>query len=333
MTIRFLWVLTVIAVVFSPVVEIAAADEDVLKVGIVGCDTSHVTEFTRVMNERKESGRDVKVVMAYPGGSDIPESRDRLAGFVERLKSQGVEIVDSAEVVAEKCDAILLESVDGRTHLEQFRTVARGKPVFVDKPLAANLAGAIEIFRIAEETGTPCFTSSAARYIEQVRELQSQTNCGELVGAETSGPMKMESHHPDLYWYGIHGVEALYTLLGPGCESVARIDTPSSSLVAGTWKSGRIGSYRGIKNDASFAFTIYGTRRAEFRQGFSGYDRLVEEISRFFVTRKSPVEASISLEIYAWMEAADESLRQGGAPISISETMQKAEAALTARKP
>ena len=236
--------------------EQGLAKQGIIRAGIVGCDTSHVDAFTKLINDPKAVGpfADVEVVAAWPGGSpDIPkESSDRVPGYVKKLKERGIKIVDSLDELADQCDAFMLESVDGRPHLKQFRAIAKGKPVFVDKPAAASLADVLAIFRIADETHTPVYTSSSLRFGSDVQaaakaSAESAKSFGELLGCETESPMSMESHHPDLFWYGIHGVEPLFAIMGTGCVSVSRTDSPLSSVVVGKWKDGRLGSFRGLK--------------------------------------------------------------------------------------
>lgn len=322
----------VLAVMLCCVVSASGQAEDkFMKIGIVGCDTSHVIAFTNAINQPPADGspQKFKVTVAYPGGSgDIPDSRDRVEGFVKELKERGVEIVDSAEAVAEKANAILLESLDGRPHLAQFRAVAKGKPVFVDKPAAGSLADLLAIYQHAEATKTPCFSSSSLRYADQVTGLAADTSVGDLIGCETVGPLHIEEHHPDLFWYGIHGVEPLFTLMGTGCETVTRVDAEPSSLVVGKWHDGRIGSYRGLKEGAgNYAYTLFGTKGIASKQGYSGYGGLVEKICDFFVTGQPPVNQKDTIEIYAFMEAADESKRLGGQPVAIRDIIARAEEA------
>lgn len=121
-----------------------------LKAGIIGLDTSHVVAFTKLLNtaDPKSELASVRIVAAYPGGSvDIPSSRDRVAGFTAELRDKfGVAIVGSIPELLEKVDVVLLESVDGRPHLEQARPVFKArKPVFIDKPVAGSLADAIAL--------------------------------------------------------------------------------------------------------------------------------------------------------------------------------------------
>jgi hypothetical protein len=301
-----------------------------LKAGIIGLDTSHVVAFTRLLNAEKPRPEvaGVRVVAAYPGGSpDIPSSRDRVAGFTRELKETfGVEIVGSIEELLSKVDVILLESVDGRPHLEQARPVFKArKPVFIDKPVAGSLPDAIALFDLARETGTPCFSSSSLRFSPGIASLAHDPKLGEIVGCETYGPCELEEHHPDLFWYGIHGVESLYTVMGTGCESVARTHTDRADVAVGTWKGGRIGAFRGNRRiPYKFGGMVFGTKGIAPIVENGGYEPLVVEIVKFFKTGKPPVSAEETIEIYAFMEAADESKRQGGRPVTIESVMSTA---------
>jgi hypothetical protein len=316
-----------IAIVVVSVVT-SSAEEGVLRVGILGCDTSHVIAFTKLMNDPAATGdlAKVEVTAAFPGGSpDVPASRDRIDGFVKQLRNMGVKIVDSIEQLANETDAILLESVDGRPHLEQFKAVAKRKPVFIDKPTAASLADVIEIFNVADETKTPVFSSSSLRFCKEVQDAANSKSIGKLIGCDTTGPLSTLAHHPELFYYGIHGVEPLFTVMGTGCETVARTDSPLATVVVGKWKDGRIGTYRGLKKGRSYAVSAVGEKGILQKSGYSGYDAAVAAISNFFVTGRPPVDKDETIEIYAFMEAADESKRQGGTPVAIAEIIKKAE--------
>lgn len=305
-----------------------ALGEEVLRAGILGTDTSHVVAFTGILNSGKASGvmARVRVVAAFPGGSeDIPSSRDRVKGFADTLASQGVHIVDSVEQVVAESDVILLESVDGRVHLDQFRRAAQGKPVFIDKPAAGSLADLLIMLRIARETKTPCFSASGLRFCTETRQV-CDADIGKTLGAVASTPFNLEPHHPDLFWYGIHGVEALYAMLGTGCVKVQRTETELGALVSGQWSDGRQGSVWALKTDqAVYARTRFGDRAAAANTGFSGYQALLEQICQFFVTAKAPVSHEEMIEVLAFMEAADESKRLGGASVSVAEMIDRAQ--------
>jgi GFO/IDH/MocA oxidoreductase family protein len=308
------------------------AKEGVLRAGIVGCDTSHVIAFSKLINNPDATGpyADVEVTVAYPGGSpDIKESRDRVDGYVKELREKfNIKIVDTLEELANECDAVMLESVDGRPHLKQFRAIAKGKPVFVDKPAAASLADLLTIFRVADETHTPVYSSSSLRFVKEVQSAATDKSIGEIVGCETFSPMSTQSAHPDLFWYGIHGVEPLFTILGPGCETVSRTDTPLSTVVVGKWKDGRIGSYRGIKNGYYYALNLYGAKKVVQATGYpgrEGYDPAVRTMCEFFKSGKPPVSRQDTIEIYAFMEAADASKKEGGKPVALADIIERAQ--------
>jgi predicted dehydrogenase len=297
-----------------------------IRLGIIGLDTSHVVAFTKAFNDSSDPGYvpGAKVVAAYKGGSpDIDASRNRLEKFTTELREKWrVEIVDDIPALCGKVDGILLESVDGRPHLEQVKPVlAARKPVFIDKPLAASYRDAREIARLAKQADVPWFSSSSLRFWEETQRLKTSREAGHVVGCDVYGPSPTEAHHPDLVWYGIHAVEALYTLMGPGCESVSRVSTDGTDVVVGKWKDGRLGVVRGIRQGKQdYGITLFGEKavlRSEEREG--GYRPLLVEIVKFFQTGVSPVNAEDTLEMFAFMEAADRSKAKAGAAVLLSE--------------
>lgn len=308
-----------------------------VRVGIIGLDTSHVVAFTSVLNKPDNEGdlAGVKVVAAYPGGSgDLPASRDRIEGFTQELREKyGVEIVDSIDDLLGRVDAVLLESVDGRPHLQQARPVlAAKKPLFIDKPVAASLADATEIFRLSQASKTPCFSSSSLRFSPGIQGMRGNAQVGEVLGCDAYSPCSLEEHHPDLFWYGIHGVESLFTIMGTGCVSVSRTQTKDAELVTGVWADGRVGTYRGIRAGKSdYGAIVFGTAGIAPSGGYGGYQPLLIEIARFFKTGKPPVSAEETLEIVAFMEAADESKRQNGAAVTLESVRTKARRASNRR--
>lgn len=306
-----------------------------LRVGIIGLDTSHVIAFTKVLND-PDAMPDVagcRVVAAYPQGSpDIESSTSRVPGYVEQITKMNVEIVDSIEALLDKVDVVLLETNDGRPHLEQLLPCLKaGKPVFIDKPIAGSLTDAIAIFRAAKHYQVPVFSSSSLRYSSGAQALRNGS-LGKIYGAETYSPCSLEKTHPDLFWYGIHGVETLFTVMGPGCRSVTRVSTPGLDVVVGTWNDGRIGSFRGIRiGKAGYGGTAFGEKGIAAVGSYEGYRPLLVEIVKFFRTGKPPIDERETLEIYAFMEAADESKRQDGKPVELDSVIEAAFEAADAR--
>lgn len=300
-----------------------------LRVGIIGLDTSHVVAFTKAINNPNAQGElaGLAIVAAFPGGSpDIPDSANRLEGFTKTLRDSGVEIVDSIENLLAKVDAVLLESVDGRPHLDQVKPVLKArKPVFIDKPLAGSLADAIEIFRLAKEAGVPCFSSSSLRFSPGIAAMRNDPKIGEVIGCVAYGPCSLEPHHPDLFWYGVHGVETLFTIMGPGCVAVNRVQTADTEVVTGVWRDGRVGTFRGSRSGKSgYGALVFGSKGTGPSGSYAGYEPMLIEIAKFFHTGKPPVSAEETLEIFAFMEAADESKRQGGKLVTLESVMSHA---------
>ena len=314
------------AVLLTAFANSACAEEPIkrLRAGIIGLDTSHAVAFTDLLNAPDATGdlAEITVVAAYPGGSqDIPSSWNRVKEYTDTLRGKGVEICGSIDELLKRVDVVLLESVDGRPHLSQARPViAAGKPLFVDKPMAASLADAMEIFRLAREKNVPCFSSSSLRFSSGFQAARNGTSgFGKVRGCTAWSPMHLEPHHPDLFWYGIHGVETLFTIMGPGCQTVTRV---ASDKVVGLWKDGRQGVFVAKEG---YGATVEGAEKSGEVGDYEGYAPLVTEIAKFFKTGKPPVSAEETLEIMAFMEAADESKRRGGAPVSIESVMKRAE--------
>src|SRR3954468_23907367 len=314
-----------------------------IRIGIIGCDTSHVTAFTETLNNPNAKNHIAggKVVAAYKGGSpDIPSSASRVEGYARTLHDKyGVQFYDTIEELCHNVDAVLLESVDGRPHLQQFKAIlhsfpptgpekggerllhganapGRKLPVFIDKPMASSLKDVAQIFRLAKQAGVPVFSSSALRFGKDTQAVR-QGSLGKVTYAETSSPCELEPHHPDLVWYGVHGVESLFTVLGTGCEVVKRGKTAEGKIeVTGLWSEGRKGIYR---EDKEYHGVAKGEKGEAKVGSFNGYEPLVQAIITFFQTGVAPVKPEETIEMFAFMEAADASKARGGAPVKLSE--------------
>ncbi|MCE4565029.1 Gfo/Idh/MocA family oxidoreductase [Maribellus sp. CM-23] len=298
------------------------------KVGIIGLDTSHSIAFTKAMNTAENSNDFLgyKVVAAYPQGSlDIKSSVDTIEGYTKQMREMGITITRSIDELLNLVDVVLLETNDGRRHLEQAIPVLKlGKRMFIDKPMTASLADAITIFDAANHYGVPVFSSSSLRYIQGMDEVLNGA-VGKVLGAETYSPAPMEKTHPDLFWYGIHGVEPLFTAMGTGCKTVTRAYTPGADVVTGIWQDGRIGTFRGIrKGESGYGGRIFGEKAIKTLGSYNGYNPLLKEIVKYFDTGKVPVQPVETLEILAFMEAADVSVKNGGKPVSVDLIMEKA---------
>jgi predicted dehydrogenase len=298
-----------------------------LRVGIIGLDTSHSTAFAKLLNSETSEYGGYKVVAAYPHGSkDIESSTRRIPGYTDEVRKLGVEIVSSIQDLLKKVDVVLLETNDGRLHLEQALEVFKaGKTVFIDKPVAASLSDAMAIYQAAEKYKVPVFSSSSLRYMSNMDDILKNKSAGKVLGAETFSPCTLEATHPDFFWYGIHGVEALYTVMGTGCKTVSRIHTPDTDVVTGVWEDNRIGTFRGLRaGKTGYGGYVFGDKAIKLLGDYNGYAPLLADIITFFQTKVPPVTSTETIEIFTFMEAAHESTRRNGASVTLAEVRAKA---------
>lgn len=296
--------------------------------GIIGLDTSHSVAFTKALNDPNAGPEfyGLKIVAAYPKGSnEIKSSVDRIPGYTEDVRKLGVEIVNSLEKLIEKVDVVFLETNDGRLHLEQAIPVLKaGKKMFIDKPVAASLTDAIAIFAAADFYNVPVFSSSSLRYISGAKEINDGL-IGKVLGADIFSPATLEKTHPDLFWYGVHGVETLFTVMGSGCRSVTRIYNDDYDKVVGVWNDNRIGTFRGIRYGKSgYGGTVFGEKAISVLGKYNGYNSLLVKIAEFFSTGIPPVTADETLEIFSFMEAAEESKLKGGIMVETEKVFSRA---------
>jgi len=308
----------------------AAEPPKEIKIGLIGLDTSHVPQFTAMLNDPKHplhvaGGR---VVVGFRGGSpDVEASSSRVDKFTAELRDKWkIEIVDSIEELVKRVDAVMIESVDGRAHLPQARKVLPAhKPTFIDKPFTASVKEARELVRLAQANKTPIFSASSLRFAPDIEALRGDPKLATVTGAFSWGPSPTEPHHPDLFWYGIHAVEILYTLMGPGCVSVSRVNTPGADVVVGRWRDGRIGTVRGVRDGAkSYGAVAFGKDTVIPREvKGADYRGLLVEVMKFFQTGESPVPPETTLEMMAFMAAADASKAKKGAEVQLPSTAGK----------
>lgn len=315
---------TVAAVAFSTVLH--SQDAKPIRVGMIGLDTSHCVAFAKILHDPSNQ-YPVRVVAAVPQSSaDIESSVSRIDGYVETLtKEYGVKMYETIEAMLPEVDVVMVESVDGRPHLAQAKpAIEAGKPTFIDKPVAASLEDAVAIFDLAEKHGTPVWSCSNLRYNAGVVKAAT-ADVGEVAAVVSYGPASLEEHHLDLAWYGIHPTEALFTVIGTGCESVVRTHTEGTDVVTGIWKGGKVGTLLGLRASKTvYGVKVFGSKAVIEESAGAGYPELMKEMVTFFQTKKPPVSAETTLEIFAFMAAADESKRRGGAPVTLQEMMDKA---------
>ena len=293
------------------------------RIGVLGMDTSHSVAFTEYINGQDNG---FEVVAAFTTVSkDIPASYQRVDKFTQQLKDAGINIVSSIEKLLELTDCILLETNDGRLHLEQAEKVFRsGKRVFIDKPVAASLSDVVKIYQLSQELNNPTFSTSGTRYMSMAQKIRNGS-IGKVLGADTYSPVKYDPTHSDLYWYGIHGIELLFTVMQTGCSKVRRIKSSKHDTVTGEWNDGRIGTFRGIMEGKNgYGGQAFGEDELSDLGSWEGYNPMVDVILEYFRTGEIPVKPEETLEIYAFMEAARVSSERKGDWVELKEVLHEA---------
>ena len=312
----------------------AADDPRKIRIGVIGLDTSHVTVFARFFNRDNSQHpelQNLRVTAAFPAGNpEFPLSRDRVEGFTKEVREMGVEIVPSLKALLPLVDAVLLESVDGTQHLEQAIPIFEArKPLFIDKPLAASLQDVLTIAGLGKKHQVPWFTASSSRFTPGYPELRNNDQVGDILGCDAYSQSRAAIGHPDLFWYGVHGIDLLYSLMRTGCQTVTAVQTQFSEQVSGTWSNGRVGTYRAIREHTAktgLGATVFGTKGIVHVNNYYDYFPLVVAIATFFRTGQSPVPVDEMVEVFAFMAAAEESKQRKGTPVTLSEVVEAARA-------
>ena len=289
-----------------------------IRVGIVGFDTSHAVEFTKRINHfNVDSGfwvEGARIVAGYPGEPTPAASQELLDERTEILRNYDVEIVESPLSLIGMVDAVMIEYNEGDKHLEASRPfIEAGLPVFIDKPLACSVQDAKKIFELAEASSVPILSASSLRYALEVQRLkESKDEVGDVLGASTYSPGTIVQFNPGLFFYVIHAIELLYALIGKGCQSVRCYSDDRWDVIVGRWTDGRVGIVRGIRSGAKgYGFTAFCERKIISSAIDTSwiYTELLKRIIEMFKTRKPSVDPAETLEIIAFTEKAMESNR------------------------
>ena len=327
-----------------------------LKVGVIGLDNYQAVAFASLFRAAKpgEPLAGFEVVAAFPGGSpDIPESVQSLPRWTASFKKMGIAQVNSIDDVVGRADVVMLMSLDGRVHLKQATPVLKaGKPLYIGRPMAASLVDVLKLFQLATAHKAPLFSCSQHRFVPAFSGMRNHPQVGRVLGCSVYGGLQFEKTHADFFWHSIHSAETLFTIMGPGCVSVTRASTPQAELVTGKWKDGRIGTFRGIGTGTiKYSGVVFGEkgilRAGNYGRGvptlktdaegehwlapqgeYMGYKGVALAMADFFRTRKPPISAAETIEIFAFLEAAHESKRRDGVPVKLETVLTHARSQL-----
>lgn len=325
-----------------------------VKVGILGLDNYQAIEYAAFFNNPKaeEDLSGLRVTAVYPVTSpDYPKSAEFTAMWLEQLRNQykddpnvkPVEIVNSLDELLSRCDGVMIWTLDGRKHLEQAAAVIKaGKPFFIGRPVAAEPKDALAIYKLAADANVPFWSCSQHRYSPGFIGMRDHPEVGKVLGCDVYGGFAVKDvPEADLFARPLHSIETLYTILGPGCEKLSCASTPTAEVVTATWKDGRVATYRGIKEGAvKYSATVFGDKGVStagiYGHGipvkgvvptddkYMGYGGLAIQLAKFFKTKMAPVSAAETLEIFAFLQAMEDSRAQNGATVPLKTLWNEA---------
>jgi predicted dehydrogenase len=273
-------------------------------------DTSHTVEFTKRLNHAgiaQEQWVDgARVVVGCPGESRM--APERIAGYAKEMEALGVPLVERHTDMIGRVDGMLIESLEGGVHLERARPfLEAGLPCFIDKPFACSAAGARAIADLAARNKAPVFSASSLRYAPELLSYLADPGKGRPLGVVSYGPAPYLEGNPGLFHYGIHALEALYALMGPGCAGVACTHEEGVDVVTGRWQDGRAATLRGIRaGRASYGFLAFGAEGVDHVRLDTTfiYRELLKKAVVFFQEKRAPLDVFVTIEMMAFMEAA-----------------------------
>ncbi len=323
---------------------VAAAEP--VKVGILGFDNYQATEYAAFFNNPKAEGElaGLRVTAAYPVTSpDYPMSAEFTAKWQAQMLAQykddpnvkPVEIVSSIDDLLSKCDAVMIWSLDGRKHLQQATAVINaGKPLFIGRPAASEPQDAVAIYKLALDAKVPFWSCSQHRYSPGFIGMRSHPEVGKVLGCDVYGGFTKEVPDADKFTRPLHSIETLYTIMGPGVEKLSCVSTTAVEVVTATYRDGRVATYRGVKEGGvKYSATVFGDKGVSTAgiyghgipingivptdDAYMGYGGLAIELAKFFKTKQVPVTPAETLEIFAFMQAMEESRAQNGAVVPL----------------
>ncbi|MEM6314307.1 MAG: Gfo/Idh/MocA family oxidoreductase, partial [Planctomycetota bacterium] len=297
----------------SPPMTANAEASKTIRLGCVGVDSSHLPEFTKRIHALRDAGETgCTVTHSFDAGPHfLPESD--VAEWTAATRGMGVEEAGSMDELLDAVDGVLVLSVNGHEHLgHALPALERGLPTYVDKPLTCDLAQAKQLRAAAKQSGARCYSASSLRFVS---ELETLGDLGDIVAVDVVGPGELNDAMEGLFFYGVHSIELVDALMGPGVEAVQATGGTDRDFVRFRYDDGRSASIR-LERRGSYAFaaTVHGTEHCKsFVVDFGPvYGRLVAGMCRFFEGGPAPVDLDRLIENIAVMEAGNRSMASDG---------------------
>lgn len=293
-----------------------------LRIGAVGVDSSHLREFSRRINELHAAGKTACKVTAMfdDGRHDMPAAD--VKSWKEAAAALGVAEVKSHGALLDQVDGVMVLAVNGHRHLElALPSLERGIATYVDKPLTCDLDQAKKLLAASRKGNARCYSASSLRFAAELGTLDRE-KLGKLHAIDAFGPGELNASMAGLFFYGVHTIEMVDAIWGPGVKRVSAITTDARDLVDLEYRDGRYARLRlERKGCYDFGATVHGEKGlASFKVDFADvYNRLVAGMARFFEGGPAPAQLRDIVENVAVMEAGNASIARGGEWVDVVE--------------
>jgi len=291
---------------------------------IGGASAYHCRVFASLLNEYDREGYakagfphfdrpplgEITVQAIWDSNSEEARRVARLANIPDVLPDAAAAIGRVDGVVI--CDDLTMQHQKlARPFLEA------GVPTFVDKPLSSDPAEAAEIVGVARQAGAPLMSCSALRYARELSEARERIAAlGKVRCATATAPN-------ELVFYGIHALELVHTVLGPGVEWVQNIGDEDRAFVRCAYPDGTSimlqvlgpGGYPGMHG------CFYGERggvHVAVEDAAAFYGNMLREFAQMVETREMPIPLDTTLEIIRILAAGKRSQQQGGVRVAVN---------------
>ncbi len=227
-------------------------------------------------------------------------------------------VVERAEDVIGEVDAVIVATDKGHEHVARCRPfVEAGLPVFVDKPLVDN-ATDLAVFRGWVAQGRPIMSSSCMRYAKEFAPYRA--SCHEL------GDLRFVSITTPLSWerYGIHALEGMYPILGPGFISARNTGTRDHNVVHLRHEKGVdvvVVANKDLCYQAMGVLLLAGTKdyvQVSFRDTFTAFQTQLKAFVRYLREGTRPFPFEETEELMRLVIAGIVSREAGGREVLLS---------------
>ena len=227
-------------------------------------------------------------------------------------------VVEKPADMIGQIDAVLIGTDIGSEHVARAQPfVAAGVPVFVDKPLVDNAAD-LKTFMDWADQGKPILSSSCMRYAREYASYRESTeSVGELRFVSITTPKSWEK-------YGIHALEGIYPILGPGFISARNTGTVERNIVHLKHRSGvdAVAVATGDMIGAFGCLQLCGTTGHEevaFSDAFYAFKTQLAAFVEYLRTGVLPFPFDETVELMKLVIAGIRSRAEGGREIQLEE--------------